>query len=461
MNYANGLLWVFGGKGKNGKVFEDFWTYDIEDNVWGKVRSEGSSPSRRYGHGSFIYDAHWEEHEKDILKKKSSNLNILSAPKPYLTSQDTLISGDSQNLRMIVSFGFDNKMGILKTYLFFGQYRSDVWEFNFETLKWKKLNYEGTPKSKYGHATIPIGNGCAFQFGGQHLGKYSKNAYIIDMYNKKWVKVQRNKLLNNSWPHARRSHVLINTNDDLIVHGGGSNMRGYFESVCVLPLTSLFHVYRVGYHQGGHQSTDEVFNNLKPIHIDKITAESIYLKTHPNDHEAYKRRAKAYLESRVYQKAFDDIEKAIELDKTEEKMIIKAKILIALNQPQQAKEILESIQKTNDNIDEINLGLMTIYRCTHRYDLATKYAKDLLQKYEICDNEEQAILKMEILKQYIYVLTETNQFNECEPRLMSLRGLMRSFKMSNRDQTMKKITSRVDDHKELYNQCKKYFEEAK
>lgn len=108
-------IYIFGGY--NGSCrFNDLCEYSVEKKRWHRVEAAGSIPSRRFGHSGVVHTA--------------SN-------------------------RLVVFGGWDGRDTL-----------NDLFEFNFVTKEWKKMETHGvSPPHRYRHTAVIFGDNM-FVFGG-------------------------------------------------------------------------------------------------------------------------------------------------------------------------------------------------------------------------------------------------------------------------------------------------------
>uniref|UniRef100_K3WQL2 Uncharacterized protein n=1 Tax=Globisporangium ultimum (strain ATCC 200006 / CBS 805.95 / DAOM BR144) TaxID=431595 RepID=K3WQL2_GLOUD len=159
-------IYIFGGY--NGSCrFNDLCEYSVEKKRWHRIEANGSIPSRRFGHSGVVHAA--------------SN-------------------------RLIVFGGWDGRDTL-----------NDLFEFNFVTNEWRKMETRGTsPPHRYRHTAVIFGDNM-FVFGG------------VDKTHSRFNDLQRLDLLTNTWsevcttgsiPSSRTFHRAVVVGSKMYLLGG-------------------------------------------------------------------------------------------------------------------------------------------------------------------------------------------------------------------------------------------------
>lgn len=199
LTYANGGLFLFGGKNNESNGFDDLWEWKN-----GKWNALGTGATKRWDHSytymqnldqiflfggrSFIINQGNEErtdlNDNWIYKVgKWQELDIIS-PEPR--SSHGLVF--HQNNSEVILFGGRNKEQV------FG----DTWGFNGQA--WKKLNVEG-PDARFGHTlSYDPGSKTTYLFGG-HDGKNLLNDFWA-FDGEKWLEIKSENKISPRMAHA-------------------------------------------------------------------------------------------------------------------------------------------------------------------------------------------------------------------------------------------------------------------
>ena len=86
-------VYIYGGQGKEGKYFNDMWTFDINDMKWSQIEIKGEVPKARKGHSVVVY-----EDSFFIFGGKTGNFNEINqfwkydiAHNHFLLLHDTML----------------------------------------------------------------------------------------------------------------------------------------------------------------------------------------------------------------------------------------------------------------------------------------------------------------------------------------------------------------------------------
>lgn len=185
MVYKNSL-YVFGGHGWNGNqniFFNDLHSYDFELEKWVEIEIKGDKPSSRFDHTAlnyqnsmYIFGGENGNYLNDLYEynffKNEWKLIETIGEKPTKRSghKVTLYNGRFMNESSMFLFGgYD------------GDYCNDLYNFNFSTHTWKKINYQGlVPIKRYDHAMAPTDHGFVLYGGYVKNGKSHLNNEIFE-----------------------------------------------------------------------------------------------------------------------------------------------------------------------------------------------------------------------------------------------------------------------------------------
>eukprot|EP01091_Cochliopodium_minus_P011938 TRINITY_DN3512_c0_g2_i1.p1 TRINITY_DN3512_c0_g2~~TRINITY_DN3512_c0_g2_i1.p1 ORF type:complete len:437 (+),score=118.84 TRINITY_DN3512_c0_g2_i1:43-1353(+) len=199
--YSDGKAWIFGGKSNGYR--NDIWVANVPELDWKEVIVEGDKPSPRYGHTSVVYGG-----------------------------------------KMFIFGGYENSLSMEC---------DEIWEFTFETKKWKKLNVEGEkPPSRFQHSAVVAQRGGDIEmlvFGGIGEGKNLDDFWGYCFGTNKWSKLK----IGGNVPQARSGHSSFYSNRFLFIIGGKSN-----------------------------NSDDSSFHNLLEIDLDKLSGSVIKEENSPS-----------------------------------------------------------------------------------------------------------------------------------------------------------------------------------
>ncbi|KAF7281033.1 kelch domain-containing protein 4 [Rhynchophorus ferrugineus] len=236
----NGQLWVFGGEYASPTQtqfyhYKDLWVYYIESKQWEKILSP-DGPSARSGH-------------RMVLVKK----------------QIFLFGGFHDNLR-------DYK------------YFNDVYSFDLETYKWKKIEPVGTPPApRSGCCMVPLKDGKILIYGG-----YSKEKIKKD--------VDKGKIHSDAFLLALDKHDPTQTKYKWQqIKLGGQN----FSPRCSMPIVTSVN-NTLAYCYGGVFDTEEdeedisgmFFNEFYYLDLEKLQWHPVNLVKKKTKDEKIKRRKK-------------------------------------------------------------------------------------------------------------------------------------------------------------------------
>lgn len=164
---------VFGGKNRQDGPSDKIFLFDVKSGQWlPQAAVSKYSPNPRYLHGGFLMD-------------------------------------DS----LVIYGGFDDS-----------SYYYDMWEFSFVTNQWTQLKFDGfpTPGVRYGFSFIVIGR-KAYLFGGElptgQTSTMGQDLWEFNYDTKKW-----RLLSDNVGPSPRTEYCGVSDANDIIIYGGrGTN----------------------------------------------------------------------------------------------------------------------------------------------------------------------------------------------------------------------------------------------
>lgn len=255
--YADGKLVVFGGTytESEGKFayMDETWLLDCATMHWHKMNCTGQIPPARYGHcahivGSRMFIFGGKGHAGEIFNDVYfldlvewiwvPVATLSTGPVPRLYHASTLVG------RKLVIHGGWNGITLF----------DDMWIFNTDSFGWMQPKTSGfAPSARYGHSLTLSPDGRLFIFGGCSMSAkdpivpcYNNDIRTLDTDTMIWT---RPKVIGNL-PTGRFSHsaTLLDGNTKLVIYGGWgkggvqtkeiiNNPRAF--SVHVLDLTTL------------------------------------------------------------------------------------------------------------------------------------------------------------------------------------------------------------------------------
>lgn len=127
-------VYIYGGE-MNNKILGDFWALNLKHYRWRSVVTEGESPNHRSGHSAVVYEN-----------------------------------------KMILFGGHTDQYGDT----------SDLYEYNFETYKWRKMETSGiAPSPRHSHAAT-LCHDFMIIFGGWDGEHCSNEIFKLDLRTLKW-----------------------------------------------------------------------------------------------------------------------------------------------------------------------------------------------------------------------------------------------------------------------------------
>lgn len=169
----DGRMLVFGG-GREGRPYDDLWSYDPKANAWTELTPEGTGPGARFRH-----QAVW----------------------------------DAENARLLVFGGYGG--------VFPGGYRNDLWSYDPATNEWTELGLDGDappPRSTHG-AAWDADTGRLMIVGGFAGGiDYLVDVWSYDAGLDLWSELTPL----GSGPTPRASHSAVWDGAHVLVYGGHS-----------------------------------------------------------------------------------------------------------------------------------------------------------------------------------------------------------------------------------------------
>eukprot|EP01080_Neovahlkampfia_damariscottae_P008552 gene8552-375_t len=230
-------LYVFGGKSNGYK--NDLFKYSMEKNVWSIITSSGDIPSPRYGHSAVIY---------------GKSMFIFGGYDSDSFSCDDLFQFDFETskwkkltLKISPSARFHHRclvnsdkmyicggLKISNSYVFQQginqgtKYLNDVWEFSFNKMDWKELKTTGKlPEVRYGHQ-IFLHKDNLFLYGGCNKDYDFRTVHYLNLKELKWK-----KLADLEFPFEETTGTVFTSLfqlDDVIFFFGGIYKQKSFES---------------------------------------------------------------------------------------------------------------------------------------------------------------------------------------------------------------------------------------
>nr|CAG4713719.1 unnamed protein product [Naegleria fowleri] len=225
------------------------------------------------------------------------------------------------------------------------------------------------PEERYCSAVVNIGRGCLLIFGGVRDLTHRRDCHILDLVNESFVPVPRMIKLKDSWPTARKGHVMIyDEQEDLVYVNGGSNFKeGIQSGIAVASAKQLIDLLHVGIEKENSLEEDDIVkkaeNELKTtekniyedVKMDKtqeeknqlirlIETETIKIQKNPKAIDSYRTRADCYMKLKAWDKANSDIDEGLRLapNDTDFKMK-KGIILFRRNDMMSARLILTDV----------------------------------------------------------------------------------------------------------------------
>jgi host cell factor len=196
-------MFIFGGKGPGGVVYNDVYFLDLIEWIWVPVSSVGSSPSARYAYliayinETVLYMYHLSFHSFFIRFFHASE-----------------IVG-----RKIVIHGGWNEDEVL----------SDMWIFNTDSFAWMQPKTTGfAPSPRYGHSLNLTPDGRLIVFGGcniakdTYIPKYLDDLRQLDTDTMIWTRPRTHGII----PTGRYGHSALLMSDGMIVVFGGWGKGG-------------------------------------------------------------------------------------------------------------------------------------------------------------------------------------------------------------------------------------------
>ncbi|EFC37578.1 predicted protein [Naegleria gruberi] len=194
------------------------------------------------------------------------------------------------------------------------------------------------PDERYSSAAVNIGRGCILIFGGVRDYTHRRDCHILDLVNESFVPLPRMIKLNDSWPTARKGHIMIyDSSDDCVYVNGGSNFKqGIQAGIATVDVKQVIDLLKVGVGDLNISEEDDVVvkaeNELKStekhlyedVKVDKtqeeknqlvklIEAETIKIRKNPKNIEQYRTRAECYMKLKMWDKANIDVEEGLKL----------------------------------------------------------------------------------------------------------------------------------------------------
>jgi len=167
-------IYIFGGKGEHGLLYNDLWCLDIEQWTWELLSTTSAPPSPRLGHsmvavsGKLVVTFGWDSKIDTYNDVWVYSLSQQCWLRPKINGQipekryGAICLFDERAARLIVYGGatYDNEGK--------PSYLKDTRELELRTMTWKLSQVSGDfPSSRYWHGGTVIGN-VIVSFGGWH-----------------------------------------------------------------------------------------------------------------------------------------------------------------------------------------------------------------------------------------------------------------------------------------------------
>ncbi|KAK3778992.1 hypothetical protein RRG08_034250 [Elysia crispata] len=230
-------IYVYGGS-KNAKWFHDVHMFDLDEQKWTLVKTEGKAPTRAY-HSSTLH-----RHELWVFG------GVFPCPDPQPDGCDNeihifspvdqswykpIVMGEKPRPRSGHSATLINDMLVIFGGWDFPYCYNDLFVLDLTTVEWSEPKILGKPpKPRSWHASVAVANNRIFVHGGYDGYNPLHDAHIFDYYNKTWQEL----VLENA-PSARAGHTCLrlysdyeNTEEDeVLIFGGGDNDGHYFSDM--------------------------------------------------------------------------------------------------------------------------------------------------------------------------------------------------------------------------------------
>lgn len=171
----NGALYIFGGyTKKDGEYFNDIHRYTTQDNIWTEIQPQTEdNPDPRTDHSLIVY-----------------------------------------HNSMYVFGGYDGARRF-----------NDLWEFNLETRRWRRVGVDQAPESRFGH-TASLCKDKMIVFGGWN-GHDTLNEVVMFSYTTfKWGQV-----VTSGFIAPRYRHTAVTIGNSMFVFGGVNKEQQRFSDV--------------------------------------------------------------------------------------------------------------------------------------------------------------------------------------------------------------------------------------
>eukprot|EP00298_Acanthocystis_sp_HF-20_P018482 c21975_g6_i1.p1 GENE.c21975_g6_i1~~c21975_g6_i1.p1 ORF type:complete len:375 (+),score=152.58 c21975_g6_i1:36-1127(+) len=169
-------LFVFGGMNKDRKALPDLWMFDLNNNEWLSIGSDGrATPSARYWH--------------------------------------SMVANDDGN-KLYVFGGYDMKFDL-----------DDIWRFSISEKAWLKLSPKGARPLPRDRHSMVFHRGDVIIFGG-YIGTYANDLWKYSVVQDKWIELT----VTTGLPPKRRSHGASISGNKMYIFGGFNGDR-YFSDL--------------------------------------------------------------------------------------------------------------------------------------------------------------------------------------------------------------------------------------
>lgn len=174
---------TLGWNGNTNVFFNDIYSYNLESEKWKKIEIKGDLPSARFDHTSIIYQDSMYVFggENGNYLNDVCEYNFLKNEWKEIETTGEKPSKRSGHKVAFYSGRFMNESSMFLFGGYDGDYCNDLYNFNFSTRLWKKINYQGVvPTRRYDHGMAPIDNGFVLYGGYVKNGKSHLNNDLFE-----------------------------------------------------------------------------------------------------------------------------------------------------------------------------------------------------------------------------------------------------------------------------------------